>query len=207
MGRHRRRRGELGEGLRALQDHAGAAQALAAPVPGIAHGPVEAEPVAVDPCPRCHRPLVDLAVGAAALLRIPVADLGVAHDPAPGHLAALVGCLGGLANLGQEGGGPDGPGLRQRPAGRQQLRPRRQLLLGNHHASLEWEHDVAQWVTFGSIGVMGPRSSSCSISSAPASRGPSPRGGPTICRPTGRRPFAVKPQGRETAGQLVTVMA
>jgi MFS family permease len=62
------------------------------------------------------------------------------------------------------------------------------------------------FASLGSIGVV-PRTPNISSSSlAPASSFASPRGGATICRPTGR-PLAVKPQGSDSAGQQASVIA
>src|SRR6266404_9994230 len=58
----------------------------------------------------------------------------------------------------------------------------------------------------GSIGVV-PRTPSTSSSNlAPARSWASPRGGATICSPTGR-PDAVNPHGNDSAGQQTSVIA
>jgi hypothetical protein len=58
----------------------------------------------------------------------------------------------------------------------------------------------------GSMGVMRRNPSMSSISLAPASTLASARGGPTICKPTGRSSL-VNPHGRDNAGQHTSVIA
>jgi hypothetical protein len=90
MGGHRRRVGQSHEVLGALQDHAGAARHLLPLGGGVAHVEVEADAVAVDPVAGAVELLVDLGVGAAALLEVAKADVGVQHHPALGGARPLV---------------------------------------------------------------------------------------------------------------------
>ncbi len=84
MRRHRRHLGEGAERLRRVEDEAGAARLAAAQMRRIAHAPVEADAVAIR-----RAAFMDLRPGAAALLGIAIADLGVEHQPAGWHRAAL----------------------------------------------------------------------------------------------------------------------
>ena len=63
-----------------------------------------------------------------------------------------------------------------------------------------------RYFTRGSIGVAPRRPRISSSTFAPASSPASPRGAATICNPTGR-PDAVKPHGKDSAGQHANVMA
>ena len=72
---------------------------------------------------------------------------------------------------------------------------------------IEAGHVPRQCRIRGSMGVVPPSPRISSRTRAAESKSASPRGLPTICRPTGKWCSRVKPQGRERAGQEVTVMA
>ncbi len=84
MRRDRRHLGEGAERLRRVEDEPGAARLAAAQMRRIAHAPIEADAVAVG-----RAAFIDLRPGAAALLRIAIADLGMEHQAVRFHRAAL----------------------------------------------------------------------------------------------------------------------
>ena len=80
MRRDRRHLGEGAERLRRVEDEAGAARLAVAQMRRIAHAPIEADAVAIG-----RAAVMDLRPGAAALLWIAIADLGMEHQAAGLH--------------------------------------------------------------------------------------------------------------------------
>ena len=139
-GCRRRHRHQL---IDVLEDEAGALGHVGAAGRGVAHAPVEADAVAVHPVARLVDGLVDLGIGAPALVRVAEADLGVQHDVPTGHAPALVLGLGFDAVMLVEGRAPDGVGARRLAPLGDQLGRARQLGLGQDRGAVEGGAHVA----------------------------------------------------------------
>src|SRR5262249_30450010 len=113
MRRDRRLCGEARIILGPLQDKASSTRPSRAFTGGIAHAPIEADAVAVRRTLRFRETIMDLAIGAAALLEAAIADLGVEGDAALRHGAALEFELRGDALRREEGRRADANVARQ----------------------------------------------------------------------------------------------
>ena len=137
MRSHRNPGGQPPQAIRIVHHQPRAARPLRAHRGRVSHAAVEDEPVAVDTVAAPAQMGVDLETRPLGLLDVPVADLGLKHDLAGGHPAALVLELAGHPVLLEERARAERHRARQAPAAGLELVGIGQLRLGKEGRALE----------------------------------------------------------------------